>query len=304
MQRKIGAHVSAAGGLENAVKKANEIGCNCLQLFSGSPRVWYRKPINQIVGTAYFEEQKKLNLVPVITHALYLVNLASDKRENVQKSFESLKYELEFDAAIGGGGVVVHIGSHQGRGWASAREQVTQVILDLLAQTPQNSTFLIENAAGQNGKVGDDLNEIQELLTSIESKGKFVSQGRIGWCFDTCHGHAAGYYLGEKPPQEGLFAHEKINRGPQSATEVITSAGLWETLKCVHVNDSRDPYGSGRDRHANLGDGLIPKNDMKYFLNFNQLKQKNEVPLILEVPGIDEEGPDAENVKRLRTLVE
>jgi deoxyribonuclease-4 len=300
MQRKIGAHVSTAGGLENGVIKAQSIGCNCFQLFSGSPRIWQRKKLAEVETEKYFAEREKWGIGPVITHALYLVNLASDKAENVQKSFNSLKYELEFDAAIQGGGVVVHLGSHQGRGWASAKDQVAKVVGDLLRETPENSTFLIENAAGQNGKVGDDLGEIRELLEVIEKDGQFVSKGRIGWCFDTCHAHAAGYYLGESVPENVVMA-EKITRQPQSALKTISEQGLWEMLKCIHVNDSRDPFGSGKDRHANLGDGNIPQEDLRHFLHFSELKH---IPLILEVPGLDGEGPDAANVERLKKILE
>ncbi len=307
MTRKIGAHLSGGGeGLHKAVEKAAEIGCNALQVFSGSPRIWQRRSIEAVVTPEFFAAREKLGISPVITHALYLVNLASDKPENLEKSFKSLKYELEFDAAIQGGGVVVHVGSHQGRGWESARDQVVELISDLLKQTPENSCFLIENAAGQNGKVGDDFREIKEILERVESAGKFVSKGRIGWCMDTCHAHASGYYLGTVAPElssDGIKEKDLKNshrRGALSAAETITANGLWDTLKCIHTNDSKDPFGSGRDRHQNLGDGLIPLADMKYFLN---LPEVQAIPMILEVPGIAEEGPDAENVSRLKKLV-
>ncbi len=307
MTRKVGAHI---GGVENfaaAVEKAVKMGCNAMQIFSGSPRIWQRRTLELIVTPEFLQTRDRLGVNPVVTHALYLVNLASDKAENVEKSFKSLKYELEFDAAIGGGGVVVHVGSHQGRGWENARDQVIQVIADLLKATPANSCFLIENAAGQNGKVGDDLKEVAEILERVEQIGKYVSNGRIGWCFDTCHAHAAGYYLGEVAPDltfTGKSEKDMKNahrRGALSARAMITELGLWDALKCIHVNDSKDPFGSGRDRHQNLGDGMIPQADMKVFLNLPQLRET--VPLILEVPGLDEEGPDAENVQRLKGLI-
>lgn len=307
MTRKVGAHIGGADGLAGAVAKAAKMGCNAMQIFSGSPRIWQRRSIEAVVTKEYFDAREKLGVAPVVTHALYLVNLASDKPENLEKSFASLKYELEFDAAIQGGGVVVHVGSHQGRGWESARDQVVQLIGDLLQATPENSCFLIENAAGQNGKVGDDLKEVKEILERVEDRGKFVSKGRIGWCLDTCHAHASGYYLGDVAPDltfTGKSEKDMKNshrRGALSARETITVQGLWDTLKCVHVNDSKDPFGSGRDRHQNLGDGLIPQADMKVFL---RLPEVQAVPLILEVPGIDEEGPDAENVQRLKRLLE
>lgn len=300
MQRKIGAHVSAAGGLHTAFARAASIGCDCLQLFSGSPRVWNKKAIAEIVTDKFFSEQHKYSLSPIFTHALYLVNLASDNSETLRKSFESLKYELEFDAAIKGSGVIVHVGSHQGRGWENVRVQIVEQIAALLAVSPDNSLFLIENAAGQNGKIGGNLAEIQWLLKELEKAGDYVSKGRVGWCFDTCHAHAAGYFLGTGAPQEQLFAAEKIGREPASACEEITRLELWDALKCIHVNDSRDPFGSGRDRHDNLGDGLIGTSSLTEFLALPELAH---IPLITEVPGIAGEGPDAENIQRLHELI-
>lgn len=299
MQRKIGAHVSTAGGLHTAFERAASIGCTCLQLFSGSPRVWNKKPLAENVTKEFFSEQEKYVITPILTHALYLVNLASDNPETLRKSFESLRYELEFDAAIKGSGVIVHVGSHQGRGWETVRVQILDQIAALLAVTPENSQFLIENAAGQNGKIGGNLAEIQWLLKELEKTGSYVSKNRVGWCFDTCHAHAAGYFLGNGAPQEQLFAAEKIGREPASAPQEITRLELWEALKCIHVNDSRDPFGSGRDRHENLGDGLIGVSSLTEFLANPELQH---IPLITEVPGIVGGGPDAENIRRLQQL--
>lgn len=299
MQRKIGAHVSTAGGLHTAFERAASIGCNCLQLFSGSPRIWNKKPLAENVTKEFFSEQEKYAITPILTHALYLVNLASDNPETLRKSFESLRYELEFDATIKGSGVIVHVGSHQGRGWENVRAQILEQIAALLAVTPKNSQFLIENAAGQNGKIGGNLAEIQWLLKELEKTGSYVSQKRVGWCFDTCHAHAAGYFLGAGAPQEQLFAAEKIGREPASAHQEISRLELWDALKCIHVNDSRDPFGSGRDRHENLGDGLIGISSLTEFLANPEVQH---ISLITEVPGIEGGGPDAENIHRLHEL--
>ena len=125
--RKVGAHVSASGGLHKAVERAKDIGANCVQLFSGSPRVWKRKSLAEIDTKKMFSKQKELSISPVFTHALYLVNLASDKPELLRKSFDTLQYELEFDSHIEGAGIIVHLGSHQGRGWDAVKEQVAKV---------------------------------------------------------------------------------------------------------------------------------------------------------------------------------
>jgi deoxyribonuclease IV len=287
--RKIGGHVSASGGVDKAIERAADIGGNCVQIFSGSPRVWQRPNLDAIDAEKVAAKQTELTVTPIFTHALYLLNLASENQELVQKSVKAISFDLEFDAKLGGAGVVVHVGSHQGRGWAAVRDQVAKEIGQLLAVAPRESHFLIENAAGQNGKIGGELEEIRWLLDT-------VSADQLGWCFDTCHGFAAGYYLGQTAPdvlpEEGWLA--------KSALEEIERLQLWSSLKCVHVNDSRDPFGSGRDRHDNLGDGNIASGDLSYFLNHRLIEDK---PLILEVPGKDKAGPDADNIQRLKKLV-
>lgn len=294
--RKIGAHVSASGGLYKAVERANEIGANCAQIFSGSPRVWRRTELSLFDTSKLFSKQKELSVKPIFTHSLYLINLASDKPELLEKSFNALKYDLEFDSLIKGSGIIVHLGSHQGRGWEAVREQVAEQIVNLLKVTPEDSTFLIENSAGQNGKLCSNFEEIRWLIDRVEELGK-RKQGvlqesnisRLGWCFDTCHAHAAGYYLGKEP--QSLVS--------KSAIEEISRLKLWEKLKCIHVNDSRDDFDSGRDRHANLGQGNISTADFEYFFNYEKVL---EIPLILEVPGLEGNGPDAHNIEVLKGL--
>jgi len=296
MNRKIGAHVSASGGLFKAIERANEIGANCAQIFSGSPRVWNRKELTLFDTKKMFSKMNELAVNPVFTHSLYLVNLASDKPELVRKSFEALKYDLEFDSLIKGSGIIVHLGSHQGRGWVASREQVAMQITNLLKATPADSTFLIENSAGQNGKLCSDLSEINWLFSRVAELFGVTGFGpgessRLGWCFDTCHAHAAGYSLGTT--SRSLTSKHAI--------EEITDLKLWKTLKCIHVNDSRDDFDSGRDRHENLGEGNIPTEDLKYFVNYKEVK---ETPLLLEVPGFDKNGPDAKNIEYLKKLCE
>ncbi|MBU2542991.1 deoxyribonuclease IV [Patescibacteria group bacterium] len=285
----IGAHVSAAGGVEYTPKRANEIGCNCLQIFSGSPRVWQKPKLESHNINKFFSEREKYGVLSVFTHAIYLVNLASDKSELVDKSVAALKYDMKFDAWLNGSGVIVHLGSHQGRGWEAVRVQLAVLIKEIIAASPQESTFLIENSAGQNGKIGSNLDEIRWLLDKVNSL-------QLGWCFDTCHAFATGYSLGGT-----LQAAESNNFHSESALRAIERLGLWSTLRCIHVNDSRDEFGSGRDRHANLGEGNIPQEELKYFLNNPQIKP---LPLLLEVPGFDKKGPDAQNVRLLKQLLE
>lgn len=357
--RLIGAHVSAAGGIENTPQRASEIGCNVVQLFSGSPRVWRKKELDTHNFQDFLAKRKQFGIEKVFTHALYLTNLASDKADLVQKSLLSIKYELEFDARVEGAGVVLHVGSHQGRGWLAARDEVLKQIIALMQSSPDESTLLLENAASHNGKVGNDLAELKWLLDGAEQAGEYVSQGRLGWCLDTCHAWAAGYWLGETEPtqvgEDGRESHQaelftkdhqetkfpgktvgsatsrSVSKSatsqsvtssvaastattkttpaqsknedrllPQALATAIDQLDLWSSLQCVHVNDSKDPFASGRDRHQNLGDGQIPVADFEYLLNLPKLAK---LPMVLEVPGIKNEGPDVENVQRLKKLV-
>ncbi len=295
-KRLIGAHVSSAGGHDKAIERAADIGCNCVQVFSGSPRVWQRPSLAGIDTEKLYAKQKELSVKPIFTHALYLINLTAEKPEIITKSVETLTKELEFDAHVNGAGVVVHLGSHLGNGWETVRQDLVDRLDMILNTTPKNSRLLIENSAGQQGKLCSDLAEIRWLLDELESRGQYVSHGRLGWCLDTCHAWAAGYHLGPQPPETEPSKH--LSHG--ELAQQIAKLDLWGSLKLIHVNDSKDPFGSGRDRHENIGDGTIFLDDIKYFLTLSETK---DIPLVTEVPGFDGNGPDAENIRRILTLI-
>ncbi len=308
--RYLGAHVSTSGGWDKACERAGELGGNCLQLFTGSPRIWKSKSVSEIDFDGFFEARKKYGIERVVIHATYLVNLASDRTDLVEKSVVALKNDMEVCAKGKFDGVVVHVGSHQGRGYEVMRDQMVKVIKEIVGDSPDGAVFLVENSAGQKGKIGSDLEEVKDLIESVGSE-------KIGWCVDTCHAHAAGYRLSREIPDRlardtrhaveddipglmslpGLSSEEE----PKVLVDEIERLKLWKSLKCVHVNDSRDEFGSGRDRHDNLGEGNIDKDDLKLFLSDKRLES---IPLILEVPGIDGKGPDRENLDRLRVLVD
>lgn len=292
--RKLGAHVSTAGGVDQALRRAHDLGGTVAQVFSGSPRVWARTPLEKIDNEKVYSVMSELSMKPIITHSLYLVNVASDKPELLQKSVAALLHDLRFDALVKGGGVVVHLGSHQGRGWEAVKLQVRDTLKSLLAQAPAEAHLLIENSAGQNGKLNSELSEIRWLIDEVGSS-------QLGWCLDTCHAHAAGYALGqEQLTKTPLGSLNKSGLPVRMLAAEISTLKLWPELKCIHVNDSRDEFGSGRDRHENLGQGAIPVADFKAFLATPELV---ELPLIMEVPGLDGEGPDRANLDVLQAWV-
>lgn len=281
----IGGHVSMAGGLDKAVGRTAKIEGNCMQIFSGSPRSWARTLPTTEELRKLFSEQEKLSVRAIFTHALYLVNLASDKPELVKKSVATLVSDLTFDSLVKGSGVVVHLGSHQGRGWDAVKENLLKKIKKILNETPPNSRLLIENSAGQKGKIASDLNEIKWLLERL-------NPDRVGWCLDTCHAFAAGYPLS---PDSKLSQFNNKH----DLLSLISQLDLADSLKCVHVNDSKVAFDSGNDRHDNIGEGEIPQEDLRYFLRHDLTKN---VPLITEAPGFDGKGPDVENINRLKKL--
>lgn len=275
-QRKIGAHVSTAGGLTKAIDNTLSIGGNCLQIFAGSPRAWARPPFNPIQVNAFNKKVAENQLGPVFIHALYLVNLASDNPELLHKSTASLIADLNNGELINSAGVIVHLGSHQGRGFDITSGQIIALINQILRET-RGVPFVIENSAGQNGKIGN-LAEIKYLFDEIQNE-------RLKLCLDTAHLFEAGYDLRETPVVESLIKE-------------ITDLGLLSELVCLHLNDSKTALNSKHDQHANLGDGQIGLVGLANFVKHSMLKH---LPLLLEVPG-DHGFPDSKQIDLAKSL--
>lgn len=277
--RRIGAHVSCSGGLQNAITNTLNIGGNCMQIFAGSPRMWARSLYPLKVAEDFRQRSTIHDLRPIYIHALYLTNLASDNPELVEKSKSALIMDMQNSASIGGSGVVLHIGSHQGRGWEATRELVTSQIKEILAATPDNSYLLLENSAGQQGKIGS-LSELKDILGAIPTT-------RLKVCLDTAHAFEAGYNF---QTSDGLEMWIK---------EIEATIGL-DKVELLHLNDSKTPLGSGRDMHQNIGDGFIGEAGIRALINHPKL---SHLPLILEVPGLEKSGPDRANIDRVKTLL-
>jgi deoxyribonuclease-4 len=277
--RYVGAHLSVAKGLPNAVQEMLDKGGNCLQIFSGSPRSWGRKSLDLVDPAAFLAFRKEKNFGPVFIHALYLINLVGDRDELVKNSMNALVYDLNYDAKIQGSGVVVHLGSHLGNGYDAVFEKLVERIKHVLKATPKNSTLLVENSAGQQGKLCSSMEDLQRLFKECAAEAK---AGRLALCIDTCHAFAAGIK-------------------PTELSAKLKEFGLLSYVRLIHLNDSRDPFASGRDRHDNIGEGKIGKDELKKFLHDPALEK---LPLILEVPGFDKLGPDAKNVAIVKQLLQ
>lgn len=279
VSRRVGGHVSTSGGIQNAITNTLAIGGNAIQIFAGSPRMWARSLYPATQAKAFREDVAAKDLNPVYIHALYLTNLASDNLELVEKSKKALITDMTNSAAIGGAGVVLHIGSHQGRGWNAVKTLVIESIKEVLESTPKDSILLLENSAGQQGKIGSLL-ELKDILGAIPSK-------RLRVCLDTAHAFEAGY---NTATEAGLERWVK---------EIEQTIGL-DKVELFHLNDSKTPLGSGRDNHQNIGDGFIGTIGLKNLVNHPKFIH---LPLILEVPGLDGMGPDKVNIDRVRDLL-
>ncbi|MFH0942580.1 MAG: deoxyribonuclease IV [Candidatus Beckwithbacteria bacterium] len=282
--RRIGAHVSTSGGISQAIIRLVAMGGNCLQIFSSSPRMWLGKLPEPKEVDKFNESRERYKIGPVFIHAKYLINLASPNMELVEKSYQSLKFDLKVGELIKAEGVIVHLGSHKGRGFTAVKDQLVQTISKLLQDRSARCKLLIENSAGQQGKVCSLFEEISLLIRSINSK-------RLGWCYDTCHGYNAGYLLG-KGSGNTLIGFDMVEKAEK--------LNLLKELTCLHVNDSRDKFNSGHDRHANLGEGQMGLELLQLYVNQPKL---DHLPLIIETPGFDNQGPDKKNLKILKGLV-
>lgn len=274
---QIGAHVSVAGGLVNGLIRAEELGIDTIQIFGSSPRQWQVRYPDQSNLDNYYQYQEKRLVKPVFLHAPYLINLASEKEELWQKSVEALAGHLSIADQIKALGVVFHVGSASGPKEA-VLARVVRGMEEVLARVPGSAQLIVENSAGGGQKVGVNPIELGFLVGHIDSD-------RVGACLDTAHAFQSGL-LDCRP--------DRIDRYLADWDDKL---GL-ERLRLLHVNDSLTEFDSGRDLHANIGEGKI---GLEGFQALAQREPINQLPWILETPGFDGQGPDLENVRRLRS---
>jgi deoxyribonuclease-4 len=275
----IGTHVSQAGGLDKAIGRGVERGCESIQIFNQSPRMWRPTNYGPDDFAAFREAMDDSPIRAVLIHAVYLINCASEDPEIRTKSLASLKQSLHVGDGIGAD-VVLHPGSALRGEVGPAIERAGEVFKEALAET-DHSLLLLENTAGTGGTLGRSFEELQALL---EAAG---GGERLGVCLDSCHLLASGY---DVRTVDGLT--ETLDR----FDEIV---GL-DRLGAVHLNDSQTPLGSNRDRHANLGEGELTEAGCQAFLSEPRFEQ---MAVVLETPGPDKKGTTAEEMayaKRLR----
>ncbi len=278
---RLGKHVSIAGGLDKALDRAHNIGCNAVQIFVSNPRSWQAKPLAAEVIKKFQDKQQELEITPVVVHAIYLINIASPKDNLRDKSLQALITDYQRAVTIGANYLVFHPGSHTGSGSKKAVKRIAAGINKLLAKIAGDTTLLIENVAGAGTQIGASFGEIDEIFDLLDDPS------RVGVCLDTCHSFSAGYNIAE---EEGLntMLRKFEEEGP----------GL-DKLSLLHINDSVYKLGSHKDEHAHIGEGEIGEQGFAGIINHADLKT---IPLILETPWFDDrdDDPDVKLIKKLR----
>ena len=273
----LGAH--CGGGVKGAVDRGLEIGADAVQLFVQSPRTW-RFPEHDPADLARFRERRAdAGLGAVIVHALYLVNLASPNEDFYEKSVWTMQQTVATARAIEAAGVVFHVGSHQRAGFEAGLERVVPAMAEALERCSDSTWLLMENTAGAGGTIGRSIEELTAILERLDR------HPRLGVCLDSCHLYASGYDVTDRDALDRLL------------DELDRLIGL-DRLRAVHVNDSKAPLGSNRDRHDNVLEGLMGEK-LGVFLGHPALQG---LPAVLETPGKDGKGPDAGEVRKLREL--
>lgn len=278
---RIGAHMSTSKGLEKVPGDSKKIGGNAFQIFPHSPSMW-KAQIPDVKKQESFKREllaSGIGKEDVLVHSGYLINLASPKEEVWTKSVGLLSLEMKIVATLGLKYLNFHPGSHLGTGFEAGLSRIVRGLELVLKENQDNGVvLLLENVAPKGGNIGSKFDELGKIIESS------VQPERIMITYDTCHGFDSGYDITSPEAVEKLLE------------EIESSVGL-EKLAMIHLNDSKFPLGSAKDRHERIGMGFIGKNGFKPFLNNAEIMK---IPWLLETPGNDiEHGEDITIVKEI-----
>jgi deoxyribonuclease-4 len=280
----IGAHVRAGGDLVPALQRGTEIGADVVQIFTQSPRAWKPMQYSDEVLQGYREAQARdIRVTQTFCHATYLINIAAADPEVLERSRACLQANFAVATAVGARGLVLHVGSHRGRGFDACLPQVVDALLQTLATQPAGDCpIVLENAAGTGDTVGRTFDELATILEAAGPDG----DDRLRVCLDTQHLWASG------------VDYASVDKTDDVMARFDTVVGL-DRLRCVHLNDSKVELGANRDRHENVGEGSIGAEGLGVFISHPALVV---LPTILEVPG-DGHGARAEDVAAARSAL-
>jgi deoxyribonuclease IV len=276
---EFGAHMSSSGGIDTAIDRIEAIGGDCVQVFTQSPRMW--RPTNHKPEAIerFHARRAEAGIGGVVCHALYLCNLAAPDEAIYEKSVQTMRNTVDAACAIGADGVIFHVGSHLGAGFEAGLDRTCAALAQVLERCDGDTWLLMENSAGAGGTIGRSLEELQTLLDRLDR------HPRLGICLDSCHLYVSGYDVTDRHAVDALVQ------------ELDDRMGI-DRLRALHVNDSAAELGSNRDRHANIGEGLMGEGLGAFVAHpaFQHLSA------YLEVPGENKQGPNANELQKLRDL--
>ena len=281
--RILGAHMSIAGGVDLAVARGAEVGCQTIQIFTKSSNQWRAKPLEAEEVLRFKEALVQQKIAPAVAHDCYLINLASPDDALYEKSMASFGEELDRCEMLGVPYLVTHPGSHVGSGEDAGIARIAGALNRLLRDRPgQRVKVLLETTAGQGSSVGHKFEHLRAILDRLDAPD------RAGVCIDTCHVFAAGYDLRtEKSYHEVMDSFDRI-------------VGI-DAVRAFHLNDCKKDLGCRVDRHEQIGAGFLGADAFRWLLNDPRF---GDVPMILETPKGPDCAEDRVNLALLRSLVD
>ena len=279
---QLGAHVSAAGGPQNAPGRGREIGCDCVQIFTRNQRQWRVKPISDEEASAFRANREACAIGAVMSHASYLLNLGTTDPEKFAKTVDAFEQELLRCHKLGVEWLNFHPGAHVGQGVETSIAQIAHGLNAICRAHPDKTEvcLVLENVAGQRTTLGRSFEELRAILDRVEQPERF------GVCIDTAHAFAAGYPIHTEAGWEETWA------------DFDRILGL-NYLKALHLNDSKVPFESRKDRHALIGRGEIGAGAFRRAVTDPRTR---DLPMFLETPA----GPEgwAQEIRWLRAAAE
>ncbi len=279
----LGAHMSIAGGVSRALARAASIGSNAVQVFTKNNRQWHGPPVDAEDVARWRDQLPALGILYAVSHASYLINLASPQDDLWEKSVAAHQDEVQRAHAYGIPHVVLHPGAHTGSGDAAGIRRIAAALDRIHEQTPDcdDTLTLLELMAGQGTTLGGSLGQLRQIIDSV------ADRRRVAVCLDTCHAFAAGHDLRSEAGYAAMM------------DEVERELGL-DAVKVWHFNDSKGTLGSHRDRHVHIGQGEIGEAGFRHILNDPRWQG---IAMLLETPKEDDLEDDVMNLARLCALV-
>ena len=279
-ERRIGMHMRTGRGLDKAVEMIKALQLQAVQIFTDNPSAWRSAPVDPKATAAFKAALEELGVRPAMSHAMYLINLASPNPTFQKKSREALKAELERAEAYGLQYVVTHVGSHMGAGAQAGIDRVVAQLDQVLSTAGGSASCLLETSAGGGAYVGAKFDDLAQILSRLPQHAE-----RLGVCFDTAHAYASGY---------DVAGAEGMSKTLAQLTAIIPA----QRIRACHCNDTTVTLGGKADRHVNIGQGNVGLEGFKALLHFDPLAH---CAFVLETPG-EEMLEGLENLNALRAL--